>query len=356
MSRQAEALIHTDALRHNLARVRESAPNSQVYAALKADGYGHGAVQVAQALDQADGFALASLEEALQLRWSGIVDKPLVLLSTPINSQNLAICAEHNLQPVLFDAEHLAAVSQYKGAPIKLWVKFDTGMHRLGLDPAQAPQIAARINDLSNVSIAGWLTHLACGDDVNDARTPEQVQCFAQALGDLPGPRSIANSAGVLAWPETHLDIVRPGIMLYGASPLLHKSAEQLGLRPAMTLSAPLISIKDVPAGQAVGYGATWLAPQDSKVGVVAIGYGDGYPRHIGPQACVLLNGKRLPILGRVSMDMISVDLTACSEARLGDRVVLWGPGLPADEIAQDAGTIAYELFCQLTARVQWRY
>ncbi len=355
MSRQTEALINTDALRHNLRRVRECAPNSRVIAAIKADAYGHGAVQVASALDQADAFALASIDEALCLRWSG-VNKPLMLLSTPVNAEMLAVCAEHALQPVVFEPGHLAALAEYRGPALTLWIKLDTGMHRLGFNPAQARDIYARIEQMPDVSIAGWLTHLACADDVDDHHTPQQIETFQKALGDLPGERSIANSAGVMAWPACHLDAVRPGIMLYGASPLMHKSAEDLGLMPAMTLRAPLISIKEIAAGEAVGYGATWCAPRATRIGVVAIGYGDGYPRHLASDTPVLIHGERARVVGRVSMDMITVDLQNCPNARLGDAVTLWGQGLPADEIASAAGTIAYELFCQLTRRVSFRY
>lgn len=356
MSRRAEAVIHTDALRHNLAQVRKNAPQAQIYAAIKADAYGHGAAQVAEVLQAADGFALASLDEALRLRWSGVQNKPLMLLSTPITPEKLALCAEHQLQPVVFEQAHLAALAEYSGPPIEVWIKLDTGMHRLGLEPALAQDIYALIQNLTAVSCVGWLTHLACADDVNDPNTPKQIQVFTHALGDLPGKRSIANSAGIVAWPDCHLDMVRPGIMLYGGSPLLDKTAEELDLRPAMTLSAPLISIKDVAAGEAVGYGATWRAPKTTRIGIVAIGYGDGYPRHVPSGTPVLVNGKRSALIGRVSMDMITVDLGTCPQAKVGDIAVLWGQGLPADEIAQAAGTIAYELFCQLTPRVSFRY
>ena len=356
MSRRAEAVIDLSALRHNLSKVRSYAPQSAVFAALKADAYGHGAAHVAHALQDADGFALASIDEALRLRWSGIVNTPLMLLSTPVNSETLSLCAEHNLQPVVFEPSQLAALSDYSGSPIKVWIKLDTGMHRLGLEPTRARDIHAQISATSSISIQGWLTHLACADDINDVRSQQQIETFTQALGDLPGQRSIANSAGIVAWPGSHLDVVRPGIMLYGGSPVLHKTAEELGLAPAMTLSAPLISIKEIPAGEAVGYGATWQAEGTTRIGVVAIGYGDGYPRRMPSETPVLVNGQRATLAGRVSMDMITVNLNACPDAKIGDRAVLWGQGLPADEIAMAAGTIAYELFCQLTNRVAFRY
>ena len=356
MSRRAEAVIDNNALRHNLARVRDFAPGCRIYAALKADAYGHGAVQVAHALADADGFALASVDEALQLRWAGIVDKPLMLLSTPLDAQTLAVCGEHRLQPVAFEPAHIQALAQYSGPPITVWIKLDTGMHRLGLAPELASSAHAEIAKNDAVALAGWLTHLGCADDVSDPRSQQQMASYDAALEGLPGLRSIANSAGIVAWPESHRDIIRPGIMLYGGSPLLEKTAQELDLQAVMTLRAPLISIRDINAGEAVGYGATWRAARPSRIGVVAIGYGDGYPRHIAPNTPVLLRGQRLPTVGRVSMDMITVDLSDCRAAAIGDAVTLWGQGLPADEIAKAAGTIAYELFCQVTGRVTFKY
>lgn len=354
--REATAVIHLQALRHNLQQVRTLAPQSRVYAAIKADGYGHGAVQVAQALESADGFAVASVDEALRLRWSGVTGKPVMLLSMPLTIDILSVCGEHQLQPVVFDPAQLPMLEQYGGPPIPLWVKLDTGMHRLGIDPAQAQAVYAKIEQNPALSLAGWFTHLGCADDVASDFSTRQIECFDAAVSDFPGLRSVANSAGVVAWPDSHKDIVRPGIMLYGGSPLRDKTAAELGLSPAMTLRAPLISVREVAAGEPVGYGATWRAPQATRIGVVAIGYGDGYPRRLSNRAKVLLHGQRLPVVGRVSMDMITIDLEKCPQAAVGDPVVLWGQGLPADEIAQAADTIAYELFCQLTSRVSFQY
>lgn len=355
--REAQALIHLDALRHNLGRVRAYAPHSQVFAAIKANAYGHGASPVAKALlDTADGFAVASLKEALQLRQNGVTEKPVMLLSGVLSAAMLLQCAHENLQPVVYDSAQLALLAAYVGPPLSVWIKLDTGMHRLGMEPSQAHAAYARIDQNPQLSLAGWMTHLACADDTNAPHSQQQMDRFHGALSGMPGVRSVANSAGILAWPESHQDVVRPGIMLYGGSPLLGRPATDFDLRPAMTLSAPLLSVRDIPAGEMVGYGATWRAAKPSRIGVVGIGYGDGYPRHVPNGTPVLIKGRRVGLAGRVSMDMITVDLGNCPDAQVGEQAILWGEGLPADEIAAAAGTIAYELFCQLTARVMYRY
>ena len=353
--RQATAHVDCDALRHNLARVRAAAPGSAVFAAVKADAYGHGALTVASALtgdNGVDGLAVASLDEALALRWGGIGHTPIMLLSAPLTHADLALCSEQGFEPVLFDAHQWTALLDWRGATLRVWPKLDTGMHRLGLPAADAPAIAERLRANPALEIAGWLTHLACADERDNNSTPRQLECFARALEGQGGPRSAANSAGILGWPQSHLDVVRPGIMLYGGSPLLGTSAADLGLEPVMTLRAPVISLREVAAGESVGYGAQWTADRPSRVAVLAIGYGDGYPRHLPNGTPVLIHGRRCPLIGRVSMDMISVDVTDVPEVSIGEMATLWGAGLPADEIAVAAGTIAYELFCQLTPRV----
>lgn len=355
MSRRARVTVDAAALRHNLARVRASAPGRRVIAAIKADAYGHGALHAAAALAAADAFAVATVEEALQLRWGG-VRHPLIVLSAALDADDLAACAEHDLQPVLHDGAQIDALAGNGGRELTVWLKLDTGMHRLGFPPEEAPALYRRLKELPGVRLAGWMTHLACADDPDNPATETQVQRFRDALADLPGERSIANSAGILAWPDSHADSVRPGIMLYGGSPLVGRNGPEFDLRPVMTLTAPLIARKRVAAGEPIGYGATWRAPEDMPVGVIAAGYGDGYPRHAPSGAPVLLRGRRVPLIGRVSMDLINVDLRECPEAEVGDIAVLWGEGLPADEIARAAGTIAYELFCKLTHRVEFVY
>lgn len=350
MSQRACATIDLAALRANLRVVRERAPTSRVCAAIKANGYGHGLLRAAAALADADVLAVAGLEAAVRLREAGEA-RPVMLLSDPLTGDTLAVCAAQGLQPVLFNKEQIEAVAS-AGARLAVWIKLDTGMHRLGFPAGDAAAVYERVAGIDGVEFAGWLTHLACADDRSDSATDRQLQCFHSATEGLPGDRSIANSAGVFAWPETHADLVRPGIMLYGSSPLVDASAESLGLTPVMTLRAPLISVGTVAAGERIGYGGTWTTPEAMPIGVVAIGYGDGYPRHAPSGTPVLLNGRRAPLVGRVSMDMITVDLRDCPEAKVGDIATLWGQGLPADEIAAAADTIAYELFCQLTDRV----
>lgn len=353
MSRRVRATVDAAALRHNLARVRDYAPGRRVAAAIKADAYGHGLLYAAAALTDADAFAVATVEEALQLRWGG-VHHPLIVLSAVRDAGDFAVCVEHGLQPVLHDSSQFDMLANREGPGLDVWFKLDTGMHRLGFPPEEARALYRRLQTLPAMRLAGWMTHLACADDPDDPATQVQVERFNDALADLPGERSIANSAGIVAWPASHADLVRPGIMLYGGSPLIGRNGPEFDLRPAMTLNAPLIARKRVAAGEAIGYGATWRAPEDMPVGVIAIGYGDGYPRHVPSGTPVLLRGRRVPTVGRVSMDLIGVDLRTCPDAEVGDSAVLWGEGLPADEIARRAGTIAYELFCRLTSRVEF--
>jgi alanine racemase len=350
---RAQATIDRSALAHNLARVRQLAPGRAVCAAVKADGYGHGAITVASALADADGFAVATLDEALQLRWTGIT-RPIVTLSQPLDAEICTQMAEHDIRPVVFDPVHLAVLEHYRGPRLPVWIMLDSGMHRLGFPPDEAGEIEHRLAKLEHIERLGWATHLACADDPVDLQTHQQIAAFQAATAGLGGRRSIANSAGVLAWPDSHADLLRPGIMLYGSSPVVDVPAADYGLQPVMHLTAPIISRRWVAAGEPIGYGAAWNAPEDMEVGVVGIGYGDGYPRHAPSGTPVLVCGQRAALVGRVSMDMIVVDLRSISEAKVGARVTLWGPGLPADEIALASGTIAYELFCQLTPRVHF--
>ncbi len=349
---RARALINTGALDHNLRRVRQLAPNSRVYAAVKADGYGHGASTVAHAL-AADGFAVSSLEEALQLRFAG-VQVPIMTLSQPLDTAWLVEAAARNIQPVVYDVEQAAIMESYTGPALQIWLKIDSGMHRLGVKPSEAGGVADRLANAPAVAWLGYLTHLACADDRSNVMTDRQIRCFAYALDARQGVRSIANSAAVLTRPDSHAEVVRPGIMLYGSSPLVDCTAADLDLWPAMEFTAPIISRHTVEAGEPVGYGASYIAERDTEIAVVGVGYGDGYPRHAPSGTPVLVDGQRCHLAGRVSMDMITVDVSAAVKASVGDRVTLWGSGLPADEVATAAGTIAYELFCRLTPRVSF--
>lgn len=351
--RPTQAVIDLSALRHNLARVRAAAPHARVMAAIKANAYGHGLIRAARALEGADALGVACLAEAQSLREAGI-SVPITLLEGFFHADELESIAALNLAVVIHHTSQLQLLEQARlGRPIPVWVKLDTGMHRIGFPPEQAGEVVRRLDRCPNVSaLLGLMTHLANADDRQDPTTPRQLARFEQAAAGLPGERSIANSAGVLGWPASHANWVRPGIMLYGASPFVGGRGEAEGLRPVMNLRSELMAVNRLQRGDAVGYGGTWVCPEAMPVGVVAIGYGDGYPRHAPSGTPVLVNGRRVPLIGRVSMDMLSVDLRSQPEAAVGDPVVLWGEGLAAEEVAEQAGTIAYELFCGVTPRV----
>jgi alanine racemase len=353
--RAARVVIDLGALRHNLAVARKAAPNSRIMAAVKANGYGHGLVRVARALGDADAFGVAAINEALELRQAGIT-KPIVLLEGFFHADELELIAQHGLEVALHHLPQLEALEQFNFAaelPVTVWIKIDTGMHRLGFPPEQVAAVRERLLTLGGrVRLRGFMTHFANADDRNDPTTLRQLEQFAMATASYSGERAIANSAGLLGWPQSHADWVRPGIMLYGASPFTGRTGAQEGLRPVMTLHSELIAVNSLKKGDAVGYGGTWVCPEAMKVGVVAIGYGDGYPRHVPTGIPVLVNGKRVPLVGRVSMDMITVDLRSQPDACVGDPVVLWGEGLPVEEITESAGTISYDLLCRITRRV----
>jgi alanine racemase len=321
-------------------------------AAIKANGYGHGLVRVARALYDSDGFGVTSVDEALQLREAGI-RAPITLLEGFFHPDELPLIVQHRLDLLLHHSEQIDALEQAAlHGPIRVWLKVDSGMHRLGIAPEQVARQWQRLERHPALEPLGQMTHLATADEPGHPATKAQLVRFHATTGALPGERAIANSAGVLGWPESHADWVRPGIMLYGISPFVGGRAGQHGLRPVMTLSSELIAVNRMLPGDAIGYGGTWVCPEPMPVGVVAIGYGDGYPRHAPNGTPVLVNGRRVPLIGRVSMDMICVDLRSQPEAAIGDPVVLWGEGLPAEEIAEAAGTIAYELLCGVTPRV----
>ncbi|NIR61640.1 MAG: alanine racemase [Gammaproteobacteria bacterium] len=352
MTRPTRVLIDTEALRHNLRRVREAAPDSRTMAVIKADGYGHGLLRAARAFADADAFGVACVEEGLLLRRGGF-DKPIVLLEGTFEAGELGPVAANGLELVVHCAEQIDQLATVAHAPpLDVWLKVDTGMHRLGFAPGEIAAAYERLRGLAAVGEVRLMTHLGYADDPRDGRTAEQLAAFAEAAAGLEVERSAANSGGALGWPEAHLDWVRPGLALFGASPFSDGDGAALGLKPAMTFATRLIAVKRLRRGDAVGYGGTWVCPEDMPVGVAAVGYGDGYPRHARNGTPVLVNGERVPLVGRVSMDMICLDLRAQPHANLGDDVVLWGGGLPAEEVARHADTIAYELFCGITARV----
>ncbi|MDH3947940.1 MAG: alanine racemase [Gammaproteobacteria bacterium] len=356
MTRATRAIINLSALRHNLSIARRRAPDSRIMAIIKANGYGHGSVTVAQALNEVDAFGVACLDEAITLREAGIA-QPIVLLEGAVHAADLNLVRGYQLELVVHHPAQINLLEQDSGRAIPVWLKLDTGMHRLGIPPGQVAEMLQRLGQLETVAQpVRLMTHLANADDRQDNTTSQQLARFDAATADLKLQTSIANSAGILAWPDTHRDWVRPGIMLYGVSPFVDSAAAENELQPVMTLQSELIAVNRQQQGDPIGYGGTYRCPADMPVGVIAIGYGDGYPRHAPTGTPVLVNGKRVPLIGRVSMDMICVDLRDCPEAQIGDPVVLWGDDLPVEEIASQAGTIGYELLCQVTQRVPFDY
>jgi len=354
MSRAARALIDLSALRHNLRQARSHAPDSRVLAVIKADGYGHGLLRVGRALDEADGYAVARLEEAMALR-QALPGRTIVALEGFEDTDELRQLSAAGIESVVHHPEQLDMLERERlRQPLPVWLKIDTGMHRLGFPPAAAADAWRRLRQCPSVhGRIRLMTHLANADDLADPRSREQLERFDRATAGMDGERSAANSAGLMGWPDSRLDWNRPGIMLYGVSPFLEGRGVAQGLKPVMTLTSRLIAVTRLARGDAVGYGGTWRAPRDMPLGVVAIGYGDGYPRHARNGTPLLVNGRRCALVGRVSMDMICVDLSAQPDARIGDPVVLWGEGLPVEEIAEHAGTIPYELLCNVSRRVR---
>lgn len=322
-------------------------------AVIKANAYGHGLVGTARALHQADALAVARVEEAVALREAGL-QNPIVLLEGVLAAAQLPLAASLGLQMVVHSPEQLAMLEAAQlSRPIEAWLKLDTGMNRLGFPPTEARAALRRLEACpAVVPRPRLMTHLACADERDAAVTDAQLGRFAEALGDLPGERSVANSAGLLWRRDSHADWVRPGIMLYGVSPFADQVGADLALRPAMQLMSTVIALRTVGRGERVGYGGVWTAREDSRLAIAAIGYGDGYPRQLGSGTPVLVRGRRAPLAGRISMDMIAVDVTLVPEVRVGDEVMLWGEGLPVEELARMAGTIPYELLCGVTQRV----
>ena len=319
----------------------------------KANGYGHGFVNVAQCVDGADGFGLARLEEALQLREGGIKAK-LLLLEGFFRPNDLPLLVEHNIETVVHHESQVEMLELGNlTSPVTVWLKVDSGMHRLGITPDDFADIYQRLMDCDNVAKPIHLmSHFACSDEPDNPMTARQIETFTDLTLALPGERTLANSAASLYWPASHKDWIRPGIALYGVSPVIGDVGTNHGLIPAMTLVSRLIAVREHKAGESVGYGAYWTAKQDTRLGVVAIGYGDGYPRNAPEGTPVWINGRRVPVVGRVSMDMLTVDLGARAEDKVGDEAELWGENLPVEEVAEQIGTIAYELVTKLTPRV----
>jgi alanine racemase len=354
MTPMVSASIDAGALNHNLDRVRHWAPGSRVMAVIKANAYGHGLVRVARALEAADSFAVARVDEGLTLRGAGIT-KRTVLLEGVFDRDQLQAAAGGQFELVVHTAEQIELLREAgPGAPFKIWLKLDTGMNRLGFKGGAFEHALSALSALPRVqNPVNFFTHLASADLPELATTGEQLSLFARATGSRPGERSIANSAGMLGFPGSQADWVRPGLLLYGVSPFGGSIGADYGLKPAMTLNSHVIALKDLEPGERVGYGGDWMAMRPTRLAVAAVGYGDGYPRALASGSPVLVNGERAPLAGRVSMDMIGIDVTKLATApKLGDPVVLWGDGLPVEEIAVWADTIPYELLCGISQRV----
>jgi alanine racemase len=355
MARNTIARILPDAVAHNLARVRKRAPESRVMAVVKADAYGHRIDLCLPALMDADMLAVATIEEARAIRRLGN-GLPVLLLEGVTDSGDLAIAADLGLELTIHHRQQVDALARFgRKVTARVWLKIDSGMHRLGVEPGEAAMLHQRLLDLPGVEQVNLMSHLACAEQPDHPLNAMQLERFDGAVKGLEGEHCLANSAAIFNWPEIHRQWVRAGIVLYGISPMDDGTGADLGLRPAMTLSSELLAVNRVPAGECIGYGGRFVAPRDMLIGVAAIGYGDGYPRSIADGAPVLVNGTVCRLAGRVSMDLVTVDLEACPQAAIGDPVVLWGGGLPVESVARNAGTIPYELVCRVTRRVRYR-
>ena len=350
--RPAEVLIDAAALRHNLQQVRARCAGTPVMAVIKADAYGHGMDFAAEVLSDADEFGVSSMDDVHRLRHNNI-DTPCTVLSANFDAEQLQQMRDLEVRPVIYEHSQIGLLENLPDSrAVSVWLKVDTGMGRLGFSLEQADSVLHRLNQASGVDQVGLMTHYANADRLNHPGTEIQLELFVALREELQfSEASIANSGGILA--AAGIDCrVRPGVMLYGISPILNQPAQEFSLKPVMTFRSQLISIRDLPAGAAIGYGGSHVLSSDTRIGIIACGYGDGYPRHAASGTPVLVNGQEVELIGRVSMDMITVDLGQV-DAAIGDTVVLWGADLPVETIAHSAGTIAYELCCGITSRVQ---
>jgi alanine racemase len=350
MARPLHAQINLAALRANVARVRALAPGTQLLAVVKANAYGHGLFRVLPALEDADGLALVELDAAIELR-ERRYSRRILMIEGFFEDVELPEFAQRRLATVVHDMEQvrmleLAVLSR----PLEVFVKVNTGMNRLGFRPSDVSGVCQRLSSSPSVAALRLMMHFARSDEDDGLREPLAI--FESACKGLPYPRSLANSAGVVRFADVGGDFVRPGIMLYGATPFPYDTAQMLGLTPVMTLRSQLLAVQDLKANESVGYGAAYTAARPHRVGIIACGYADGYPRHAPNGTPVLVCGRKVRMAGRPSMDMLTVDLTDVPEARAGSPVVLWGEGLPVDDVANAASTVGYELLCAVAPRV----
>ena len=351
------AVINLPALVGNIAKIQSYVPQSKLIAVVKANAYGHGLITVSQALEQdahVHAFAVARLPEAMELREAGI-KKPVVLLEGFLNAEDVPVIAEQGFFTAIHDIEQIEAIERTPiNKPIHAWLKIDIGMHRLGASRDQVQEMKARLEQSSKiVQPIGLISHLSVADTPEqEDYNREQIAYFNEVAKDFKGDLCLANSAGIISWEDARTQFVRPGIIMYGISPYADKTGPDLGLQPVMTLKSSLIATRKLKKGDRVGYGAAWTAPYDTILGIVAAGYGDGYPRTMPNGAPVLINGRYVPTAGHVCMDMLFVDLGPDNTDKIGDEAILWGEGLPVEKIAALCGTIPYELVCRIMPRV----
>ena len=355
MPRPIRATVSASALAHNLAIARQHAGAAKIWAVLKANAYGHGMPRAAQAMADADGYALLDFVDALKLRSAGI-DKPILMLEGFFKPEDLPLVSRHRLTPVIHNVAQIEMLEKVTFVgKMDVYLKVNSGMNRLGFTVDNVRLAWNALESHPGVGSVTLMTHFADAD--GEGGVAAQLQWFNELTqpfaGANPAPRSLANSAALLRFPEeTRGDWVRPGIMLYGCSPFTFKSAEDIGLKPAMTLTSEIVAVQHLQPGERVGYGMTYEAAQEMTIGVVACGYADGYPRHAPSGTPVLVAGQRTGTVGRVSMDMLCVDISDIEQAYIGTLVTLWGEGLPCDEVARSAGTVSYQLLCGLAQRV----
>jgi alanine racemase len=352
MPRPLYAQINLAALRNNLAKAREKAPGAQVLAVVKANAYGHGLARVLPALEEADGLALVEPEAAYDLR-ERLYTRRILMIEGFFTEADLPEFAHRRLATVVHDMEQAKMLEKaVLSRPLEVFVKVNVGMNRLGFCPGDVADVCRRLSSSPSVAALRLMMHFARADE--DDGLAEAMEVFESACQGLAYPRSLANSAGIFRFDDVGGDIVRPGIMLYGASPFPYDTAQMLGLLPVMTLRSQLIAVQDLKPNESVGYGGAYTASRAHRIGVIACGYADGYPRHAPNGTPVLVCGKKVRMAGRPSMDMLTVDLTDVPEARVGSPVVLWGEGLPVDDVANAASTVGYELLCAVAQRVPY--